>query len=264
MSSNSTKHYEIYVYIVLILLGIAVLMYVLVQKKAEQYKPTQIYFLTHDQTQHFLLHDSDGYGASLNKVNLHAAGVINYRDLIDKWSTAASEWKPFEIQKLKDAAQIADFHINTQLKDPFKSQMNHIEWQFAKTMHPYFCDGLPLTRSDIIFLTDKVVAQSSLKRLAKILIHEKSHIWSRKFPGEMQGWVERKGYKKLQRVSDDGLQRSNPDIDEWIYLHPKGNVAGVRYNSATPKDLFDVQFYDQKEDHPYEIFAQAVEKIIEN
>jgi hypothetical protein len=206
------------IYILLIFIFVAIVLYVSLKKKAEVYQPSPTYFLSLAQTKDFLLADSDGYGAGLNKVNLEANGVVKYGDLIDKWQSAAGEWKDWERKKLQDAATVADFHINTKLKDAFKVQLASIGWQFAKTLHPYVCDGLPFTRTDIIFLTDKVVADSSIKRLAKILVHEKVHVWERKYPEEMQGWIERNGFQKVRPTYQDPLVRANPDVDSWNYI----------------------------------------------
>jgi hypothetical protein len=240
---------------------IAGVFWISLRKRAEMYQPCPINFLSKEQTQAFLKDDSDGYGRSLNASNLEACGVIHHQDLLDKWQSAAAEWKPAEIKKLQDACTIADYAINTHLKDPFKAQMNSISWQFAKTLHPYFCDGLPLTRADIIFLTDKNVADTDLKSLAQILVHEKVHLWERKYPEEMQGWMERHQFVRSHPESHDPLARSNPDTDGWIYRDAQNNVRVVQFRSLQPRDLFDVNYIRELE-HPYEVLAYTVQKIV--
>jgi len=258
-SSWTTKHVT-WAAIILIVFGVVLLLGM--KKKAEEYKPTATTFLSKQQTQHFLQTDPDRYGASLNTTNLEACGVINYRDLLDKWQSAAAQWKPEEIKKLQDAALIADFHINTKLKDPFKAQLAAIDWHFAKTLFPFFCDGLPLTRTNIIFLTDKTVAEADTKRLASILVHEKVHIWERMYPEEMEGWIERKEFKKYRPIREDAFARANPDVDEWIYVDKNNQQRVIHFNSLTPKDLHDIRFHSPSIEHPYEVLAYAVQKIV--
>jgi len=248
-------------YGILFVTVIAAIFWICLREKAELYKPAPIHFLTLPQTKTFLFQDSDGFGRSLNAPNLEACGVIHHQDLLDKWHSAASEWSPAEKKKLREAALLADYAINTKLKDPFKAQLGQIEWQFAKTLHPYFCDGLPLTRADIIFLTDKVVAQYPLKELAQILVHEKVHVWERKYPEEMQGWLERHQFVRMYREVDDVMLRLNPDTDGWVYMDKYQKVRGIKFRSATPRDLHDVD-YDQKLEHPYEVLAYQTMKII--
>ena len=251
------------VYVLLGAIVVSFIVWVCLRKKKEDYKALPTVFLTKSQTAHFLLSDPDGFGKSLNKVNLEANGVVNHKDLIDKWTTSAAAWKPEEIQKLQDAAQIVDYNINTHLQDPFKSQLNDISWQFAKTIAPYYLDGLPHTRADIIFLTDRDIGLASVEKLSKILLHEKIHVWERKHPEEIGGWIERKGFKKIKRISEDGLQRQNPDIDDFIYEDAKGKICGVRFKNANPRDLHDIQSnYDSSCDHPYEQFAYGMERYI--
>ena len=240
---------------------VAGVFWISLRKRAELYTPAPTSFLTREQTAQFLWTDSDGFGRGLNDVNLEACGVIHHQDLLDKWKSAAAEWKPAEIDKLRDACTLADYAINTKLKDPFKAQLAAIGWQFAKTLHPYFCDGLPLTRADIIFLTDKTVANTDVKRLAQILVHEKVHIWERKYPEEIAGWIERHNFRKSHRQADEPLARSNPDIDEWVYVDAQQRPRVTLFNSTKPRDLHDVQ-YSQELEHPYEVLAYTVQKIV--
>jgi hypothetical protein len=242
---------------------IATVIWLSLRKKSEDYKPTPTLFLTQQQTMDFLISDSDGFGKRLNKANLEANGVFNQQDLFDKWSSSARSWTPEEIEKLKRVAHIVDYIINSKLEDPFKAQMQSIKWQFAKTIHPYYLDGLPHTRADIIFLTEKTVATSEDQELARILLHEKSHLWSRKYEEEMRGWIEKNGFKAMVPVHKDPIQRHNPDINEWLYQDKQGRSLGVRYNSETPRDLSDTKgAYDKTLDHPYEQFAYNIEKLV--
>lgn len=237
---------------------IALLVYISVSKKAELYAPSPTTFLSRDETKHFLLSDPDGYGRSLNPANLEACGVASHADLLDKWSSSATSFTPEDVKKLQDAALLSDYQIYKELSDPLASQLRTIGWKFAKTVHPYYLDGLPHTRADVIFLTDKTLTTSSTTRLASILVHEKVHVWQRQHPEEMQGWIDKKNYRQVKRILEDGLQRANPDVDDWLY-EDGTTVFGVRYNTAQPHSLSDIMGYGKDVDHPYEQFAYSIQ-----
>lgn len=233
------------------------------RKKTEEWKPVATNFMDHSMTFSYLHNDYDQYGKQLNQVNLEANGVSSYADLLDKWSKSAMSWTQAEIDKLKTASHVADILIQSKLKDPFRSQLASIDWQFAKTMHPYYMDGLPHTRGDIVFLTDKLLAYMPEQKLAELLVHEKTHIWQRKHPDEMQGWLERMNFTKTHKTTDDELQRMNPDVDQFIYKNKHDELCGIRFKNNQPHSLHDIYdgVYEYKKDHPYEQFAYSVAKM---
>lgn len=246
------------------LLVFAGILFLAMKKKNEESYASQPVFLTGAQVKHFFQNDFDGFGKSLNRINLEANGVFSQRDLFDKWQSAATDFTPDEMEKLRIASGLADLAIKKNLKDEvFSKQLEVIDWQFAKTIHPYYLDGLPHTRYDIIFITDKIIGTTSIEKLATVLLHEKAHIWERKHPEEMEAWMERTGFTKVKLVSDDGLQRRNPDINEYIYANVDGKLLGIRYSNAYPKSLHDInEGYKVANDHPYEQFASRIENIL--
>jgi hypothetical protein len=245
----------------LILVIIIVIFCVLQYKscKEETYRSdSPINFLSLQQTKHLLETDFDGYGSSLNLTNLKACGVSDFPDLISKWSRSAMGWTLPQQEKLKEAIKIVEHTITTRASIlPTKKQLSDIEWNFACTIHPYYLDGLSHTRGDIIFLSDKVVSQSSVKSLAGILLHEKIHIWQRKFPEDMKAWIAQKGFEATHRVFDDSLERSNPDTNGIIYKD-----LGVKFTSLNPLDLHSVK-YNSSRDHPHEQMAYEIQKWVD-
>lgn len=256
------RHGKTIMIVLLVAILLGALFWFATYKKSEVYKPLPVHLIDQEQVKQMFQHDFDGYASSLNQVNLEACGVADKEDLIAKWTQSVAKWTTQDQKLLQDAAQIADYAINMQLQDPFKAQMNSIQWKIAKTIHPYYLDGLPHTRGDIIFLTDKILSTSSPSVLARILVHEKVHLWQRKYPKEMEGWMQRIGFNPVKLIQEDPLQRSNPDVNKMLYSDSQQNLLGVRFRNANPMDLHDVD-YVRKMDHPYELFAYQVEKIID-
>ena len=253
------KHIKLIVAALVLLTVLALLVWLMMKRKKEDYVPLPITLLNKEQTEHFLKSDLDGYGRSLNTINLEANGVIHHQDLLDKWSSSASSFTQEEHDKLKEACNVADYIIKSKLDDPFSAQLCTIDWQIAKSIHPYYLDGLPHTRADIIFLTDKVIALSSVETLAGLLLHEKVHLWQRKYPEEIEGWCERYNFVKVKPVDTNPLERRNPDVDGYIYFK-NGKQLGVSFLSHQPKDNLDVLF-EVNQDHPYEQLAYAIQRL---
>lgn len=232
--------------------------------KQEPYKlKSMVNFLSLKQTKHLLNTDFDGYASSLNLANLKACGASDFPDLISKWSGSSMGWSEPLKEKIEQAIKLVQKAIDTRAiyLPPTAKQLTDIEWNLACTLHPYYLDGLPHTRGDIIFLTDKVISQTSVKTLAGILLHEKIHIWQRKFPEDMKAWIAQKGFEATHRVFDDSLERSNPDTDGKVYKDSHGNYLGVKFTSTTPLDLFAVD-YSPSKDHPFEQMAHEIQKWI--
>ncbi len=234
----------------------------------EKVIPCSVSFLTQSESQQFLKNDNDNYGRSLNKPNLIALGVDNNETLLEKWGDSASEFSDEEKSLLKDACFYVDkvLHLNSKSKTMNK-QMLSIPWIFAKTIAPYYLDGLPHTRNNVIWLTDRIMSNAlnarDVKILSKLLLHEKTHIWERAFPMEMQEWIHANGFEVVGTVYDDVLYRRNPDLDNNIYKNRDRVKLEVKFRDETPFDLHDVVFsVNSKNEHPYEILAYNIEKLV--
>jgi hypothetical protein len=233
--------------------------------KNEGYREPLITFLTEDQAKSFLYSDIDNYLRNLTEPNLHALGADSHQECLEKWLDSCDNWKPREQEKLKEALAIVTFNLRNNLKDEvFLKQLQGIDWQFAKTIHPYYMDGLPHTRGDIIWLTDKVIALTDPERLARLLLHEKTHIWERKFPKVMKAWMDKQGFTPVGNISEDPSYRQNPDLDDKIYVDKHNRKMFVKFNSTKPRNLMDVSYSINHElEHPYEALAYRMEKYVE-
>ena len=214
----------------------------------------EVHFLSEQQTRHLLLIDFDNFGLTLNPVNIRANGEDNINDLLGKWATSSTSWTDLQKSKIRQA--IDQVQTSLAFSKTFKDQMNTIDWNIAATIYPYYLQGLPHTRGDIIFLTDKLVSTYSISQLASILVHEKTHVWQRKFPEKMEQWMKTNGFERIGKA--DSLERANPDNDGQIYKNENGQQLGVRFITAQPKDMNDVA-YSEQSDHPYEQFASQVQ-----
>jgi hypothetical protein len=95
-----------------------------------------------------------------------------------------------------------------------------IPWNIIK-IHSNYEDGLPHTREIngkvFVVLSQNVMNKkdSSLKR---ILLHEKIHVYQKLYPLEVQNYIQNLGYKKFKWRKKIKNIRSNPDVDDFVYI----------------------------------------------
>ncbi len=258
-------------YILGILVLFCGLIYICVKWKREHFQssitlPT-ILFLSNEMASDFMRHDDDHACKGLSDVNLHAIGVKSHEECMNKWMNSCLSFNDREKERINDAVLLVEQAIDKNIVDKkFKKQLKGLPWQFGKTMHPYYLDGLPHTRGDVIWLTDKLLAQYDVQRLAQLLMHERTHIWQRRYPKYMKQWMDAQGYTFFMKRSDysaNHVIRFNPDLDDSLYLDPNGKLMITTYKSMTPFNLLDVQYStDNKGEHPNETMAYAMETLI--
>jgi hypothetical protein len=132
-----------------------------------------------------------------------------------------------------------------------------IPWVIAKTTTPAYEDGLPHTRADVIFLSSTTLHKKDTD-LARTLLHEKVHLYQRKYPQETAQAIADAGYHRTdRRRTETPLARANPDLDDWVYEDPAGVPMLTVYNSAKPSSIGDVTGSNDHE-HPYETMAYSL------
>ncbi len=137
-------------------------------------------------------------------------------------------------------------------------------------------NGFPHTLGSIIFLPTTFFQQDS-KRGITTLLHEKLHVYQRAFPSRCQKlYTKYWGYhpvpKNRTNIQHYDLRRSNPDIDDTMYM--KDDLICLQvYNSLHPSSLTDsrVQCFNDGVDfpitklvyeHPNEAMAYIVSELL--
>lgn len=156
-----------------------------------------------------------------------------------------------------------------------------IEWKFAKVSNDIEL-GYPHTIEDIIVLSPKFL-ETPEDQMMITLLHEKIHIYQRKYPLETEELILNVLEYKIKSVNSDILElaRNNPDINNLNYGKDDYVILQI-YNSFSPKDISDsrlvkvtnknVQDYTPETEkmqnmhvqyeHPYEIMACYLPHII--
>jgi len=209
---------------------------------------------------------TDSYFDDLTLLDLQARKVNSIEEY--KSSIIIEDFDYIEKERLINLCHEVDRYlyynsfINYTDIDFFKLSM--IPWNFIKINSSYEA-GLPHTREIdqkiFVVLSQDVVNKkgSSLKR---ILLHEKIHVYQKLYPLEVQKYIHKLGYKKFKLRKKIKNIRSNPDLDNFVYIKDGKQFLTVYKNN--PKSINDTITYpvnDHTYEHPYEIMAYDIANV---
>ncbi len=223
-------------------------------------------FYTKTQTSDFFRKDPDGYVEMMTLLDVKAQGAKSKLDFINKICNAADNFTIKEKALLIRACTNADYFFKNEMPDIEGIDKNiivKIPWKLTLTRGKANEEGLPHTRQDIIFLSDQVL-KLSLDMITRTMIHEKIHVYERLYPHLIQKWMNSEGYIRHRRLNDLPYARSNPDVDGWTYIDPKGSETVVNYRTDNPTSIDDVYYpHDDhpNSEHPYETIAYRIDAI---
>lgn len=163
--------------------------------------------------------------------------------------------------------------------------LNNLPWVIAKTgkmqnrngngnlqfANFEYESGLPHTRGSrlhdarVILLSESALSSDD-DYLKTTLLHEKIHVYQHKYPHLADIAIKNANYRKTKiRLGDYPDVCANPDIDEWLYIGPKGSPAIMQYNSQNGSTLSArsnggvvMDHFDQvdEKEHPYEVMCE--------
>ena len=247
-------------------------------------------FIDAATTAKFLLHDEDGYVQKMSKSDLEARKVVCQEAYRLQAYFAAQTFSDDQKALLTRATQEADqffARYNGQVTSTgyggvprtvgiigyFDARRaRQLPWKLMLVGNVYE-EGLPHTRDAYIFISPAVLKQSYFD-LVETLIHEKIHIYQRRYSRE-KTYVEYEkkevfltehllsglGFVRVKKRSDAVCDiRANPDLDNWIYKDPKTNQEMfLCYRSSRPTGITDV-VGDPIREHPFEWTAYEISK----
>jgi len=238
-----------------------------------------------NETSAFLKKDNDYYTSGLSTYDLYARDTSSTIKYLADIQTLATSFTDKDIELLNNCTSIADYLLRNikinNIKDiayakfiNFKEIAN-IKWVFSKTESNgklSYESGLPHTRKNIIFLSDKVLINDE-DELIKVLIHEKIHIYQRNNSDLFKSIIINMGYVEVtedmiannsELIRQIKYKRSNPDINKKLYKNTATNkILICFYKSDKPSSISDVSgnYY---EEHPYEKIAYELSEYIYN
>ncbi len=259
--------------ILILILLILSIVFILLMKK-EQFNNntsinTSINILDKEQLIDFLKKDQDNYYKSFNKLDMIARNInsiSNYNNFIEKSCVNPTNK---QINILEHLISKADKLISKYSCIGFNGKLcSDLKWNIGLIDGKKYEYGLPHTRNNIIIIPISIINNSN--DFLKTLIHEKIHIYQKTYNNDIYLYINENGYKKYKTkdklYSDQECNiRSNPDLNDWIYLDKNNNIMMTCYNNDHPSSIIDTKtqpINSSYYEHPYEYMAYNLANII--
>lgn len=234
--------------------------------KIEYFSSINVQYLNKNELLNVLINNNDNYYNRFDKYDLIARGVNS----IEEYTTNNIKNSTIDLtiqqkNKLEKSIEFANKklkEINIYGFDGNKCA--NIPWKIGGIKGKQYENGLPHTRDDIIILPDFKINNKNIEDLARLLVHEKVHIYQKIYKDDIDKYLENNNIKLLKKRNENDMIRSNPDLDNYIYYDDK-LVYLAKYNSTNPKSIEDVTYnYNgtQKSEHPFEKMAIEIEEMI--
>ena len=221
-----------------------------------------ITFITKDNLLNNLLEDKDNYYKTFYKNDLKARNINNVSDYYEKINASVTDADKDIKEKVILGISQANKFLNNINYDYFNGkECNKLLWKIGFVKNKLYESGLPHTRGDIIILSVEGVKYNTLKKLINTLIHEKIHVYQKKFPEKMNIYISFYKFKKIKKREEFDNIRANPDLDNYIYQDSNNNTYKAHYNKNV-LSVEDIVYYpknNQMYEHPFEKMAIEIE-----
>lgn len=165
----------------------------------------------------------------MSELDLRARRAQTKQSYYDQYLSAISEFTGEQKEVMKAIIKEADKFLL-----PYNN-IYHIAWKIARVNGVE--EGYPHTHGDTIFVSDDIFTLKP-KSMVATMIHEKIHVFQRKFVLETNLLVQKVwGYKMFGLRNSSPNARNNPDLNGIIY----GKTSRVcqEYTTKTPTSLKD-------------------------
>jgi hypothetical protein len=217
--------------------------------------------------------NKSAYFNKMSRLDLIARKSGSSEDYKKKYYNALIAFNNADKSKLERCIKNIDHKIRTYKK------VYAIEWKFAKVSNDIEL-GYPHTLEDTIVVSPQFL-ETPEDQMMITLLHEKIHIYQRKYPLETEELILNVLDYQIKSVNSDILElaRNNPDINNLNYGKDDYVILQI-YNSFSPKNIADsrlvkvvnnnVEDYKPKKspnmhvqyEHPYEVMACYLPHII--
>jgi len=227
----------------------------------ENFKENNIKFFKKQETLDFLYNDEDNYIKNLSIIDLYARKVKNSNIYKNNCMKCTTDFNKNQIDIITEASKEADKYLNNYNKLLNGKDIAKIKWNFALTQNNNnyeYEDGLPHTRKNIIFLSDKIIPNTISHNFINTLIHEKIHVYQRYNSKILENVINKMGFKKTSFKNIK--QRSNPDLNNLIYINKNNQKLSCLYKNNKPSSINDVICLENNNllEHPYELLAYNI------
>ena len=229
-----------------------------------EYYNDYIIFINSNDLNNILVEDKDNYYKSFFIKDYKTRNIKNINEYIDFIKNSVSNFNNNQKDKIKKCIYKANLKILKINLEWFNgNKAIKIPWKIGCIKEKLYEYGLPHTRNDIIIISSNDIDNFSENKLIKTLIHEKVHIYQKKYYIEVLKYLKMNGFKKIKKRDENDNIRANPDLDDWIY-EDKNHIYKAIYNK-NPSNITDITYYPinkQSYEHPFEKMAIDIENLI--
>ena len=223
-----------------------------------------VYFIDKNELINILHKDSDNYYKSFLKNDLIARKISSVKEYYNYINNSISNFTKEEKEKILRCIKIANEKIYNIKLDWFDGlKANLIDWNIGCMNSNLYENGLPHTRNDIILISKNYLKNNDI-RIIKTLIHEKVHIYQKKYKDDSEKFIKYYNYTIIKEKDENDNIRANPDLNNFIYKDKNNNINKAVYNK-NPINIEDIIYYpinNQSYEHPYEKMAIDIENYV--
>ena len=199
-----------------------------------------------------ILTSIDNYLLNFNKYDMIARKINSIDEYNIKIKNSLQDFTPEEINIINNNISHAD-KICSQLNKLWinNQKLLNIPWNIIKIIGNQYEYGLPHTRSIYIIIPKNIINNN----LYTTLIHEKLHIYQRLYPKDIEIYLKENNFTKHSLIKNNIKSRSNPDLNEWLYIDKDNKIYKSEYISENPINILQVKFEPINTpyyEHPYE------------
>lgn len=253
--------------IILILVGLIIILLLII--------------LLNKHIEHFI--NQSSYFDNMTSLDLIARGMKTREEYRIYYQNNIIKFTPIELKQLK---KLQDY-ISKKLIQYNFHDLNNIPWKIIKVNNNIEM-GFPHTLADTIILSSNFFNMSE-ELQCKVLLHEKYHVYQRKYPSVIAKIIKDWGlieYEVPNQVLNK--RRNNPDLPTPFKVYGPSNPQYYiiqLYNNPSPTSLYDssvcaftpsnkripieqivkdlnIPSYVKQLEHPYEITACIIPELI--
>ena len=221
-----------------------------------------IEILTEEEVNDLLVKDEDGYYKTFFPLDLQMRGVNTVNEYIDLIQYSGVDANNIQKMKLRKCINQANEKLSKIKLEWFDGQRAaNIPWKIGLIQDKVYENGLPHTRNDVILISKKNVDGYTSEKLIKTLIHEKVHIYQKKYRRDVLRFLKEYGFTALKTRSEEDKIRANPDLDNIVYMDGNNIIYKATYleNGKTIEDVVYTPKNNQSHEHPFEKMAIYIE-----
>ena len=207
-----------------------------------------------------ILSSNKSYFRRFNSLDMKARKINSLKDYYLIIWEACTTFERRDVKKIKKASQMVDdilYQIGNEIEGFDGMKASRMRWKIGCIRGRRYEGGYPHTVKNTVVIPKNLMTNISMKKLVRILLHEKIHIYQRKYKKDMKRYLTSNGFIL---VKNHKKMRANPDTDGKTYR--KGQtIYQCLYRSSNPSKIDDAGAETELE-HPYEEFAYQIEEYV--